>query len=412
MRTHLTRLLLLAAVSFTTITVASAQPPAEPQPNLEAMHPSHRNLYFVMRRGTEWLVQAQQPNGLFHQGANVAVNTPLEAAHYYHQTEAAIALARVSRLTMNQRYQAAALQASLTLLASTKPDTQQADVRYTYLPETTVNRLGSAGLLLRAVHELPMPAEVRLKEAEGLAQYVRVNQQADGSFQATSGVVQTTADSSQESQQRMYEGLALEGLAISQTYSPAPWKTEAIQKVARQIAEQKMPVTMVAMPCYVGSLAETYFRSKDQACAVAVFNMADALCNAQKQAEPGRVAWTGGFVFHSGKNLVVPPQASDSARCVSALCDAYRVAKQAGDAARADKYRNTASLGVQFIASLQYTGNGVEHFAESYQPRILGSFRASPGEGVIRLQDGAECVLAVSTFLSDVCGVSLAPVAK
>lgn len=401
MRSLLTRLFLTLAC-VTLVTVVSAQPPNEPQPNLEAMHPSHRNLYFVVRRGTEWLVQAQQPNGLFHQGANVAVNVPLEPAHYYHQAEAAIALAKVSRLTSNPRYHAAALQASLTLLSSTKTDAQNATQRYTFLPEASVNRLGSAGLLMRVVHELPIPAEVRLKEAEGLAEFVR-------QYKANEGIQQAANDTTQQLVQWQYKGLALEGLALSQTYSPAPWKTDVLQKAAKAYAQGEVPVAV--MPSYVTCFADTYSRTKDQACAVAVFNMADALCNAQRQAEPGRVAWAGGFVFNPEKNPL-PPQAFDSARCVSALCDAFRVAKLTGDVARTEKYRNAASLGVQFIASLQYTGTGVEHFAESYQPRILGSFRASPGEGVIRLQDAAECILAVSTFLSDVCGVSLAPVAK
>jgi len=158
--------LLSLAVATTSLALTSAQPPTEPGPAVENMHPAHRALYFTVRRGTEWLMQAQQPNGMFHQGLNVAVNTPLETAHFYHQAEAAIALAKVSRLTLNARYHTAAQQSILTLLASTKVDPQDAQVRYTFYPEATVNRLASAGLILRAVHELPAPVEVRLKEAE------------------------------------------------------------------------------------------------------------------------------------------------------------------------------------------------------------------------------------------------------
>ena len=111
-------------VVLCSLAITSAQPPNEPAPAVENMHPAHRALYFSVRRGTEWLMQAQQPNGLFHQGLNVAINTPLETAHFYHQAEAAIALAKVSRLTMNARYHTAAQQATLTLLSSTKVDPQ------------------------------------------------------------------------------------------------------------------------------------------------------------------------------------------------------------------------------------------------------------------------------------------------
>ncbi|MFT3878416.1 MAG: hypothetical protein QM703_02010 [Gemmatales bacterium] len=403
-----TRLAVLSlAVATSSLAITTAQPPNEPAPAVENMHPAHKALYFTVRRGTEWLMQAQQPNGMFHQGLNVAVNTPLEAAHFYHQAEAAIAVARVSRLTTNARYHAAAQQAILTLLASTKVDPQNPEMRFTLYPETTVNRLASAGLLLRAVHELPVPVEVRLKEAEGLAQYIRTNQQAEGRFQSqATNIQQASSNTDQDAMNLLCQGFAIEGLAISQTYSPANWKSESLLKAVRAY-QQQMP--LVVIPNFITGLTDTYFRTKDANCTAAVFNMADALCNVQQQVEPGKVAWVGGFMTTSTKTTAMPPLAGESARCVSALCDAYRVARQAGDTARAEKYRQCASMGVQFVVSLQYTGVGVEHFAESYQPRVLGGFRASVGEGVIRLQDTAECVLAVSTYLSDVCGVSLAP---
>jgi hypothetical protein len=270
-----------------------------------------------------------------------------------------------------------------------------------------VNRLASAGLLLRAVHELPVPAEVRLKEAEGLAQYIRTTQQPEGRFQSqASGVMQASSNADQDAMNLLCQGFAIEGLALSQTYSPAAWKSEALQKAVKGY-QQAMP--LVVMPNFITGLADTYFRTKDPICAAAVFNMADALCNVQQQPEPGKVAWVGGFMTTSTKTSTMPPLAGESARCVTALCDAYRVARQAGDAARTEKYRQCAGMGVQYVVSLQYTGNSIEHFAEHYQPRVQGAFRATVGEGVIRLQDTAECVLAVTAYLSDICGVSLAP---
>ncbi len=401
---------IIAGLLFTGLCslVAWAQPPQpqEPMPAVENMHPSHRVLYFVMRRGTEWLVQAQQPNGLFHQGLNVAINVQLEPAHFLHQAEAAAALAKVSRLTSNARYHAGAQQAMLTLLSSTKADQQDAKLRYTFLPESSLNRMASAGALMRVVHELPVPVELRLKEAEGLAEFVRTLQQPDGLLQNGGAVQQVAATN--DGMQRQYEGLALEGLAISQTYAAAPWKTEALQKAAKAYVQQQL--TLVTAPSFITCFAETYLRTKDQGCAVAVFNMADALCNAQRAAEAGRVEWAGGIMLSVAKTSAIAPGASETARAVSALCDAYRVAKLAGDTVRMEKFKVAATAGVQFLTSLQFTGNGVEHFAEGYQPRVLGAFRTSPGEGIIRLQDTAECVLAVSTYLSDVCGVALAPV--
>src|SRR5688572_29746578 len=108
------------SITLATLLPAPAQLPTQVDqtPNLEAFHPANRALYFVMRRGANWLTTVQMPNGTFHQGFNVAINTPLEPAHFYHQVEAAVALAKVGRLTTNARYTTAAQQACLTLLSN------------------------------------------------------------------------------------------------------------------------------------------------------------------------------------------------------------------------------------------------------------------------------------------------------
>jgi hypothetical protein len=367
-------------------------------------------MYFVMRRGTEWLMQAQQGNGLFHPGFNVAINAPLDAPHFYHQAEAAMALAKVSRLTANQRYAIAAQQACLMLLASTKTDAKDPQQRYTIYPEMSVNRLGSAGLLLHAVHELPNPADVRLAEAEGLANYLRTCQQPDGSFRAPANPIQMAAhETGGEAMNWMYEGLPIEGLGLSLMRRSAPWKMESINHAAGFYGQQAKQMPIMAMPAFISGFAEVCLRSQDKSCVAAVFNMADAVCNAQVQAEPNHLSWVGGFWLNSEEKNRQQAPSAQGARCVTCLCDAYRVAKAMGDAARAEKYRQTIERGVQYYATLQYTPSSVEHFADTFQPKILGAFRASPTEGVVRLQDTAECVLAMATYLSDVAGVALAP---
>jgi hypothetical protein len=397
---------------FGLVTFSVAQPPtnSEQTPQLDAMHPAHRAMYFVMRRGTEWLMQAQQGNGLFHPGFNAAINVPLDAPHLYHQAEAAIALAKVSRLTANQRYAIAAQQACLTLLASTKTDVKDPQLRYTIYPELSVNRAGSAGLLLRAVHELPNPADVRLAEAEGLANYLHTCQQPDGSFRAQSNPIQMAAhETNSEATNWMYEGLAVEGLGLSLNRRPAPWKMEALNHAAGFYNQQVKQMPVQAFPAFISGFAEACLRAQDKSCAAAVFNMADAVCNVQVQADPAHLSWVGGFCLNSGEKNRQEPPAAQGAKCISCLCDAYRVAKSMGDAARAEKYRQGIERGVQYYATLQYTPSSAEHFAEAFQPKVIGAFRANPTEGVVRLQDTAECVLAMATYLSDVAGVALAP---
>jgi len=406
------KLMLSTVVLCGLVTISAAQVPSnnEPMPQLEAMHPAHRAMYVVMRRGTDWLMQAQQGNGLFHPGFNAAINAPLEAPHFYHQAEAAIALAKVSRLTANQRYAIAAQQACLTLLASTKTDVKDPQQRFTIYPDMSVNRTGSAGLLLHAVHELPNPADVRLAEAEGLANYLHTCQQPDGSFRAQAGTVQLVArDAGSEMTNWMYEGLAVEGLGLSLNRRSAPWKVEALNHAAGFYGPQAKQMPTMAMPAFISGFAEACLRSQDKTCAAAVFNMADAVCNAQVQMEPGHLSWVGGFQLNSGEKNRQEPPSAQGAKCITCLCDAYRVAKTMGDASRTEKYRQAIERGVQYYAALQYSPAAAEHFAESFQPKVIGAFRGNPTEGVVRLQDTAECVLALATYLSDVAGIALAP---
>ncbi|HMO36367.1 MAG TPA: hypothetical protein PKA06_10010, partial [Gemmatales bacterium] len=196
-----------------------------------------------------------------------------------------------------------------------------------------------------------------------------------------------------------------EGLAISQNYCASSWKTELLEKAAHSYPSQEL--ALMALPSFISAFSESYLRKNDPQVAVAVFNMADALCNAQQAPKAGRVSWTGGFMLAQKKDLTQPPSASDSARAISALCDAYRVAKQSGDVQRAEKYKASATAGVQFLTTLQFTAMGIDHLAEDFRPQVLGAFRSHPDSAIIRLQDTAECVLAVSSYLSDVCGLPL-----
>src|SRR5205823_13645253 len=93
------------------------------------------------------------------------------------QAAAACALARVARFLGDERYAALARQAILTLLIDTAPDSGDPHLRHTTLPAVVVNRLGSAGLLVAAIHELPAPGDDLLEQGEQLCAFVRTQQQ-------------------------------------------------------------------------------------------------------------------------------------------------------------------------------------------------------------------------------------------
>ncbi|MBY0232288.1 MAG: hypothetical protein K2W96_23675, partial [Gemmataceae bacterium] len=74
--------------------------------------------------------------------------------------------------------------------------------------------------------------------------------------------------------------------------------------------------------------------------------------------------------------------------------EACRCAREAGDAARHQRYAEAADRAVQFLATLQYTDAGTQHFAPWFRPRIVGAFHASPTDGNLRLDHTAWAVSA------------------
>src|SRR5262249_34344371 len=151
---------------------------------------------------------------------------PMEGDHYLRQAGAAFALARAARFTGDARYAARATQAVLALLGDTTTDPADPQARYTALPTASVNRLGAAGLLVLAIHELPSPQADLLAKSEELCNFIRKQQRPDGSLAcADDGKAAEDPDGV-----NYYPGEALYGLMRSQQHAPAAWKTDAVRK--------------------------------------------------------------------------------------------------------------------------------------------------------------------------------------
>src|SRR5262245_31920427 len=153
--------------------------------DLAKMSPLTRQVHLCAQRGSEWLFRMNQPTGRFVPGWLPAVARPVEDDHFLRQAGAALALARAARHFQNEGYAARARQAVLTLLAETGADPSDPHARCTQLPSAVCNRLGAAGLLLAAIHELPAPADDLLTQGEQLARFIYRQQKPDGSLADT-----------------------------------------------------------------------------------------------------------------------------------------------------------------------------------------------------------------------------------
>jgi hypothetical protein len=129
--------------------------------------------------------------------------------------------------------------------------------------------------------------------------------------------------------------------------------------------------------------------------------MNDWLCGLQYiQLDPRNPIWSGGFMdWVDGRPAVVEPHVSSAAYAES-LAEACRVARQAGDPPRYQRYREALERCLQFVTTLQYTDANTQHFADWYRPVLLGGFHASHQDGNLRIDYTQHAVCALVQYLT------------
>ncbi len=376
--------------------------------NLSKLLPFHRQMVLSAQGGADWLGRINDADGRFVYGLVPALRTTLEGDHYLRQAGAAFALARAARFTRNERYAAKAGQAVVTLLLDTRTDPKDGQVRYTSLPSPMLNRLGTAGMLVQAINELPSPAADLLEQSEQLCAYIRKQQQLDGSLSyADSPSDPGSAGEPDPEGINYYPGPALYGLMLSQRHKPAAWKTEVVRKALTFYRgwwrSHKNPAPV---PYHTAAYTEAFLLTHDRAFADAVNEMNDWLCDLQYvQLDRNHPLWVGGFMgWADGKPATVAPEAS-SAPFAESLANACRIARQNGDLTRYKRYREAAEQCLRFLVTLQYTEANTQHFTEWYRSALLGGFHASHQDGNLRIDYTHHAVAALVQYLTFVAEV-------
>ncbi|HEY7327184.1 MAG TPA: hypothetical protein VH592_06085 [Gemmataceae bacterium] len=351
------------------------------------------------QRGGEWMWRINNAKGRFLHGYVPSLSIVLDGDNYLRQAGAAFALARGSRLLNEERYAARATQAILTLLDDTVAEDNE--VRHTLLPSAILNRLGSAGLLVLAINELPSPQPDLLDKSEQICNWIRRQARADGSLRChdtSDAKNDDDADSVNE-----YPGLALYAVLRSQKHRPAQWKTELAKKaVGYYRAWWKNHRSMAFVPWQTAAFVEAYVQTKEPMFAEFVYEMNDWLCGLQyDQLDPRRPLWNGGFMkWADGKAIDAPPTI-DSAAYAEALAEARRAARAGTDASRYQHYTEVLHRSLQFLVRLQYTDANTQHFEEWYRPRLVGGFHASTQDGNLRLDYTQHALSALAMYLED-----------
>jgi hypothetical protein len=371
----------------------------QPSRDLTKLPRLQQQIYLSARRGADWLRRANRADGRFVYGYLPDLKAHLEGDHYLRQAGAAYALARMARFFQEDDFAAVARQAILTLLLDTATDSSDPRARHTTLPSAVVNRLASAGLLVLAINELPSPGEDLLEQSEQLCNFVRKQQARDGSLRSSDAEAPPEADLEGVSS---YPGEALAGLMRSQRHRPAEWKTDVVRKALPYYREWwRAHKTMTLVPWQTAAFTEAFLMTKEEAFAEFVQEMNDWLCGLQySQLDPRHPLWSGGFMeWADGQPLPRAPQVH-SGTYAESLVEASRVARQAGDVTRFQRYRESVERCLQFLTTLQYTDANTQHFTDWYRPVLLGAFHASHQDGTLRIDYTQEAACAMVQYLT------------
>ena len=158
---------------------------------------------------------------------------------------------------------------------------------------------------------------------------------------------------------------------------------------------------MPFVPWQTAAYTEAYLQTREQPFADFVLEMNDWVCGFQHvQLDPHHPLWLGGFRESTdGSPLAGAPQVT-SACYAEGLAEACRVARQAGDRTRYQRYREALELCLQFLNTLQYTEANTQHFADWYRPVLVGAFHASHQDGNLRIDYTQHAVSALVQYLT------------
>lgn len=373
--------------------------PLAPPRDLSQLSKLQQQMLYTAQRGADWLFRMHGVKGRFVAGYNPSLKQPLESDNYLHQAGAAGALAKAARFIGEERYAARATQALLALLEDTAPDPEDSHSRRTTLPPLVVNRLGAAAQLVLAIHELPAPQKDLLDRAEELTRSIGRSVATDGSLR-----YQAEENARPDEGMNHYPGLALAALARSHRVRPAAWKLDTVRRalpVYRAWWKQQRSTDFV--PRQSEAWAEAYFASRDRTLADFVFEMNDWVCTLQyTQIDPRRMYWYGGFrAWREGRPVESEPQVQGAALAHS-LVQAARVAREVGDVERFARYNEAIERSLQFLATLQYSDAGTQHFAAWYRPQLVGGFHASHQDGNLRIDYNQHAVTTLLGYLEHV----------
>ena len=252
------------------------------------------------------------------------------------------------------------------------------------------------GIAAAALAIFHSPERAAFQEVEkALAATMDLLWNADGSFQTF------LKPSDRTSGQDYYPGEALLYLCERHAESPDPefasrlnLSIEYYQKyhdriVATGVAGDGDTNAGLAMiPWHTQAYARLWDCTRDDRLLSHIFKMNDRLVAKQQWSECRYRDVRGRFAAHASATGVY----------LEGLCDAYRVAKESGDSARAAKYHRTLVRGIRNLMQLQFRDVTNQFYIQD-RAKTQGAFRTEVYDNTIRIDNNQHAGIALCKFL-------------
>ena len=274
--------------------------------------------------------------------------------------------------------------------------TYQTDGKQSYIWMNGSAKLGAAALAALAILESPQRKHY-LNEEYALHSMIYSLGNADGSFD-TFYIPRERKDN-----QNFYSGEALLFLAARYSFSRNP---EELKRIMAAFQYYRTWHLQNRNPAFVPWHTQAYFLvwkiTKDEVLKDFIFEMNDWLLSMQQWESVEFTDMQGRF-YDPARPYFGPPHASSTGVYLEGLIDAFAIAKELGDQARAENYRVAIVRGIRSLMQLQYK-DAVDCFYVKHVNRVLGGVRTTVYDNTIRIdnvQHGLMALLKIISRFSD-----------
>ena len=348
----------------------------------------------TVRLGIDWLANNIGLDGEMLYGYRPSTLEPMPGNNMIRQWMATVALGRAARIQHDRHFWELTERNLQYNLDSYFHDEDGLGTIYSAGNEDEV-KLGAVALAAQAIIEHHNRPRHQAEEEALLATINRL-WQPDGSFRTF------LRPAERNDNQNFYPGEALLVLATLYARKEDPALLDQIMTSFRYYRDWHLNPEN-RNPAFIGWHTQAYFavwqKTRDPALRDFIFGMNDWLLDVQQWGIPYEYRDTMGRFYDPGRPFG-PPHASSTGVYLEGLVDAFELARDVGDEARAERYRLAILRGLRSLMQLQFRDElDMFYVPEGFRPYVRGGLRTTVYNNAIRVDNVQHGLMAMMKIL-------------